>query len=245
MRSRGRARPPARSRRAHARNCPATRGMRGVARPEKPQTFPISEESWGAGGRTRRCTTLAPVLWERAASRTSRALRAKARVRRFHARGDEVAQRQRSTARDLSSCSRVGGTCERGGVCVSEPGYQMVRSRAHVSARSLGPQTLNSVAAPVSVYALSATDLGEPARRRPGLGSARASEDLWPSHRSADQLCGDPRWRAHRLRHDGGRSAPGLRARLGHPPERGPGEPDLEPAALPGHSEGRTPSTLP
>ena len=65
----------------------------------------------------------------------------------------------------VNVASRIRPLSEPGGVCVSEPVYQMVRSRSHVTARALGPQTLKSVASPVSVYALTATGLEESVRR--------------------------------------------------------------------------------
>ncbi len=65
----------------------------------------------------------------------------------------------------VNVASRIRPLSEPGGICVSEPVYQMVRSRHHVSARSLGPQTLKSVALPVSVYALSTTGDGVASRR--------------------------------------------------------------------------------
>jgi len=69
----------------------------------------------------------------------------------------------------VNVASRIRPLSEPGGVCVSEPVYQMVRSRSHVTARALGPQTLKSVAAPVSVYALTASDPAQlaPRARRP------------------------------------------------------------------------------
>ena len=102
----------------------------------------------------------------------------------------------------VNVASRIRPLSEPGGVCVSEPVYQMVRSRAHVSARALGPQSLKSVAAPVSVYALTASDPAQPARvpaalagrscspcsgSRPSRSRSgwRSAPTSWPGRRSS------------------------------------------------------------
>ena len=68
----------------------------------------------------------------------------------------------------VNVAARIRHLAEAGGIVVSEPVYQMVRSRAHVRARALGAQALKNAALPVAVYALTAADPGEaahPARR--------------------------------------------------------------------------------
>ena len=49
---------------------------------------------------------------------------------------------------------------------VSEPVYQLVRSRAHIRARSLGAQTLRNVSLPVRAYALAPANAWERGRSR-------------------------------------------------------------------------------
>ena len=61
----------------------------------------------------------------------------------------------------VNVAARIRPLAEAGGIVVSEPVYQIVRSRAHVRARLLGAQALKNVALPVPVYALTATEAGE------------------------------------------------------------------------------------
>jgi class 3 adenylate cyclase/pimeloyl-ACP methyl ester carboxylesterase len=82
--------------------------------------------------------------------------------------GDVLRRGSEVIGEGVNVASRIRPLSEPGGVCVSEPVYQMVRSRAHVSARALGAQSLKSVASPVAVYALTASDstaATPPARR--------------------------------------------------------------------------------
>lgn len=72
-------------------------------------------------------------------------------------RGDEV------IGDGVNVAARIRPLAEPGGICVSEPVFQMVRSRAHVRAESLGPIAFKNVAQPVPIYALSTTDLTAPA----------------------------------------------------------------------------------
>lgn len=69
----------------------------------------------------------------------------------------------------VNVAARVRPLAEPGGVCVSEPVYQMVRSRAHVTAKLLGSRSLKNVEQPIAVYALTSADVTmaeAPARRR-------------------------------------------------------------------------------
>ena len=69
----------------------------------------------------------------------------------------------------VNVAARVRPLAEPGGICVSEPVYQMVRSRAHVTARALGARALKNVEQPVAVYALASEEMAAaeaPARRR-------------------------------------------------------------------------------
>jgi len=62
--------------------------------------------------------------------------------------------------------ARIRPLAQPGGICVSEPVYQMVRSRAHVKAQALGAQSFKNVNAPLAVYALAASEW-ETARPKP------------------------------------------------------------------------------
>jgi class 3 adenylate cyclase len=73
----------------------------------------------------------------------------------------------------VNVAARVRPLAQPGGICVSEPVYQMIRTRSHVVARALGPQTLKNVGEAVPVYALSTAEAGETVRR-PGRRRARA-----------------------------------------------------------------------
>jgi class 3 adenylate cyclase/pimeloyl-ACP methyl ester carboxylesterase len=68
----------------------------------------------------------------------------------------------------VNVAARVRPLAEPGGICVSEPVYQMVPSRAHVTARALGARALKNVEQPVAVYALASEEMAAaqaPARR--------------------------------------------------------------------------------
>ncbi len=75
----------------------------------------------------------------------------------------------------VNVAARIRPLAEPGGICVSEPVHQMVRSRAHVSTRALGSQALKNVGEAVPVYALSAADAADAVaplprlRRRPRI----------------------------------------------------------------------------
>jgi class 3 adenylate cyclase/pimeloyl-ACP methyl ester carboxylesterase len=69
----------------------------------------------------------------------------------------------------VNVAARVRPLAEPGGICVSEPVYQMVRSRSHVSARALGARALKNVSRPLPVYSLAAEEVAAaemPRRRR-------------------------------------------------------------------------------
>ncbi len=74
--------------------------------------------------------------------------------------GDVIRRGAEVIGEGVNVAAHVRPLAEPGGICVSEPVYQMVRSRAHVSARPLGPKALKHVAVPIGVYALSAVDAG-------------------------------------------------------------------------------------
>jgi pimeloyl-ACP methyl ester carboxylesterase len=70
--------------------------------------------------------------------------------------GDEV------IGEGVNVAARIRPLAEPGGIVVSEPVYHMVRSRAHVTGRSIGEQNLKNVSEPIDVYALS-TEEGDAA----------------------------------------------------------------------------------
>ena len=82
--------------------------------------------------------------------------------------GDVIRRGGEVVGEGVNVAARIRPLAEPGGICVSEPVYQMVRSRAHVKAHALGPQSFKNVSAPLSVYALVASDseTPRPARRR-------------------------------------------------------------------------------
>lgn len=70
--------------------------------------------------------------------------------------GDVLRHEGEVVGEGVNIAARVRPLAEPGGVVVSEPVYQMIRTRPHVTARSLGAQDFKNVSEPVSVYALSA-----------------------------------------------------------------------------------------
>jgi class 3 adenylate cyclase/pimeloyl-ACP methyl ester carboxylesterase len=75
----------------------------------------------------------------------------------------------------VNVAARVRPLAEPGGIAISEPVYQMVRTRAHVSSRSLGVQRFKNVETPVEVYAL------DPAETEPAAPAARARRRWIPA----------------------------------------------------------------
>lgn len=74
----------------------------------------------------------------------------------------------------VNVAARVRPLAEPGGICISEPVYQMVRSRAQVKARLLGARALKNVDQPLSVYALDSDEAaGEQAAGRSRRRSRR------------------------------------------------------------------------
>jgi pimeloyl-ACP methyl ester carboxylesterase len=82
--------------------------------------------------------------------------------------GDVIRHNGEVIGEGVNVGARIRPLAEPGGICVSEPVYQMVRSRAHVKAHALGSQSLKNVGTPMQVYALSASggELQPPAPRR-------------------------------------------------------------------------------
>ena len=93
--------------------------------------------------------------------------------------GDVLRRDDEVIGEGVNVAARVRPLAEPGGICVSEPVYQLVRSRPHVAGRSLGPQQLKNVAEAVEVYALTDRGAAEPApKRRPRRALAMAAAVL-------------------------------------------------------------------
>jgi TolB-like protein/Flp pilus assembly protein TadD len=74
----------------------------------------------------------------------------------------------------VNIAARLEGTCEAGGVCLSEDAYRQVRDRLKERFVDLGEKALKNIARPVRVYALTSDSAGaapaakaEPERREP------------------------------------------------------------------------------
>lgn len=83
--------------------------------------------------------------------------------------GDVLRKNGEVIGEGVNVAARVRPLAAPGGICVSEPVYQMVRSRSHVSARSLGARALKNVEQSIPVYALSSEEMAaaeRPAQRR-------------------------------------------------------------------------------
>jgi len=80
--------------------------------------------------------------------------------------GDVIRRNGEVVGEGVNVAARIRPLAEPGGICVSEPVYQMVRSRAHVKAHALGAQSFKNVSTPLAVYALAVSD-AEPARPVP------------------------------------------------------------------------------
>jgi class 3 adenylate cyclase len=72
--------------------------------------------------------------------------------------GDVLRKNGEVIGEGVNVAARIRPLAEPGGICVSDPIYQMIRSRAHVTARSLGSRGLKNVGEPLDIYALSASE---------------------------------------------------------------------------------------
>jgi hypothetical protein len=72
--------------------------------------------------------------------------------------GDVIRRNGEVVGEGVNVAARIRPLAQPGGICVSEPVYQMVRSRAHVKAHALGAQSFKNVSAPLSVYALAVAE---------------------------------------------------------------------------------------
>jgi class 3 adenylate cyclase/pimeloyl-ACP methyl ester carboxylesterase len=86
--------------------------------------------------------------------------------------GDVIRRNGEVVGEGVNVAARIRPLAEPGGICVSEPVYQMVRSRIHVKAQALGAQSFKNVSAPMAVYALAASE-GETVPARPRRTRAR------------------------------------------------------------------------
>jgi class 3 adenylate cyclase/pimeloyl-ACP methyl ester carboxylesterase len=73
--------------------------------------------------------------------------------------GDVLRRNGEVIGEGVNVAARVRPLAEPGGICISEPVYQMVRSRAQVRARALGAKALKNVEQPLAVYALDSEEL--------------------------------------------------------------------------------------
>jgi class 3 adenylate cyclase/pimeloyl-ACP methyl ester carboxylesterase len=72
--------------------------------------------------------------------------------------GDVIRRNGEIVGEGVNVAARIRPLAEPGGICVSDPVYQMVRSRAHVKAQALGAQSFKNVSAPLAVYALAVAE---------------------------------------------------------------------------------------
>ncbi|MHC4223087.1 MAG: adenylate/guanylate cyclase domain-containing protein, partial [Planctomycetota bacterium] len=68
--------------------------------------------------------------------------------------GDVIHRNGEVIGEGVNVAARIRPLAEPGGIAVSEPVYQLVRSRPRVIGNPLGPQVLKNVGEPVSVFAL-------------------------------------------------------------------------------------------
>jgi pimeloyl-ACP methyl ester carboxylesterase len=80
--------------------------------------------------------------------------------------GDVLRHEGQVVGEGVNIAARVRPLAEPGGVAISEPVYQMVRTRPHVVAESLGSQSFKNVGEPVEVYALLPSIAAIPRRKR-------------------------------------------------------------------------------
>jgi len=80
--------------------------------------------------------------------------------------GDVIRRNGEVVGEGVNVAARIRPLAQPGGICVSEPVYQMVRSRAHVKAHALGAQSFKNVSTPLAVYALAVAE-GEAALPKP------------------------------------------------------------------------------
>jgi pimeloyl-ACP methyl ester carboxylesterase len=74
----------------------------------------------------------------------------------------------------VNVAARIRPLAEPGGIVISEPVWQMVRSRSHLASAPRGSVALKNVGAPIAVYALSSADAKPRQARRLGRGARLA-----------------------------------------------------------------------
>jgi class 3 adenylate cyclase/pimeloyl-ACP methyl ester carboxylesterase len=97
--------------------------------------------------------------------------------------GDVLRRNGEVIGEGVNVAARIRPLAEPGGICVSEPVHQIVRSRVHVTMQALGAKTFKNVGQPMPVYSLaaveSATRSAHPRRRfRIALGVLSAAAAL-------------------------------------------------------------------
>lgn len=73
--------------------------------------------------------------------------------------GDVLRRNGEVIGEGVNVAARIRPLAKPGGICVSEPVYQMVRTRVHVAAEQLGSQLLKNVDQPIQLYALTTNEL--------------------------------------------------------------------------------------
>jgi class 3 adenylate cyclase/pimeloyl-ACP methyl ester carboxylesterase len=91
--------------------------------------------------------------------------------------GDVLRQEGEVIGEGVNVAARIRPLAEPGGICISEPIYQLVRTRVRSGAEPLGPKALKNVEQPLALYALRADDAAAPRAfgRRRGLWIAAAA----------------------------------------------------------------------
>jgi class 3 adenylate cyclase/pimeloyl-ACP methyl ester carboxylesterase len=83
--------------------------------------------------------------------------------------GDVLRRGSEVIGEGVNVAARIRPLAEAGGICVSEPVWQMVRNRTDIRGQALGPRSLKNVTLPVTVYALRGRERADaPARGRRG-----------------------------------------------------------------------------
>jgi pimeloyl-ACP methyl ester carboxylesterase/class 3 adenylate cyclase len=80
--------------------------------------------------------------------------------------GDVIHRGGEVIGEGVNIAARIRPLAEPGGIAVSEPVYQLVRSRAHVIGNPLGPQALKNVGEPVQVFTLFTEEHSHPIPQR-------------------------------------------------------------------------------
>ena len=103
----------------------------------------------------------------------------------------------------VNIAARLEGICAPGGICLSEDAWRQVRDKLPEAFVDLGEQKLKNIVRPMRVYALGATAVRRPERRRPSTSRRgrqegarhtgrvdRRDRERRPSHRRLSGRCG-------------------------------------------------------